>query len=62
MLTTPDNLLFFHLLDDEVLSLSLDLHFQVIAAAAAITGLLMKQMPYFAGSQRTMQQYKLYHS
>lgn len=45
---------------NEVLSLSVDLHFEVIAAA--IIGLLMKQMPYFAGSQGTTQQYKLYHN
>lgn len=46
---------------NEVLSLSLDLHFEVIAAAAVI-GLLMKRMPYVAGSQGTTQQYKLYHN
>lgn len=46
---------------NEVQSLSLQLHFEVIAAAKEI-GLLRKQMPYFACSKKTMQEYKLYYN
>lgn len=46
---------------NEVQSFSLQLHFEVIAAAKEI-GLLRKQMPYFACSKKTMQEYKLYYN
>lgn len=46
---------------NEVQSFSLQLHFEVIAAAKEI-GLLRKQMPYFACSEKSMQEYKLYYN
>lgn len=46
---------------NKVQSSSLHLQFEVVAAAKEI-GLIRKQMPYFAASKKTMQQYKLYYN